>query len=129
MAITFGITIKKSESQEEKDAKAAAQFEEKLEQVRQALPGLIEELRDMKIELLPAIKEMSAKEAEIKRLAMILGESFSHDGVTLQYKKGGMRTTWATEKLEGLAEVYPKILNLRTVKQGNDTVAIVGMPK
>ena len=88
------------------------------------LNELLEQYRDMKTELAPAIARLSELEKEIKAHVRETGETATIEGASVKIRKGSTRTSWDSKGLNGYAVAYPEIEEFKTVKQSADVVTI-----
>lgn len=84
----------------------------------------LEQLRDMKQELGPAIAKVGRLEKKIKQHILDTGETAEVKGVTIRLRTGYTRITWNSKALEGYAVAHPDILALRSESEIKPSVSI-----
>ena len=77
------------------------------------LESLLEEYRDAKIELQPAITELKNMEKHIKQMAIETGEVAEIDGASVSIRNGYTRLSWNAQALNGYAAAHPEIEQFR----------------
>jgi hypothetical protein len=90
------------------------------------LEEMLQEYRDMKIELAFPLERLKKLETQIKDVVRETGETAEIDGAYIKVttpKKARVR--WDTKALEGFAAAHPELLELKTEYWAKPSVRIV----
>ena len=85
---------------------------------------MLEQYRDMKAELGPAIDALTLLEKDIKAHVLETGETGDVPGVTVSIRNGYIRTSWNGKALEGYAAAHPEIEQFKSVSETGPSVII-----
>lgn len=88
------------------------------------LNEMLEQYRDMKTELQPALDAMKALEKRIKAHVLDTGEFGDVPGVIVAIRNGYTRKSWDGKALEGYAAAYPEIAQFCKVSEVRPSVSI-----
>jgi hypothetical protein len=88
------------------------------------LNKMLEQYRDMKTELQPAIDAMRDLEKRIKTHVLDTGEFGDVDGIIVATRRGYTRKSWNGKALEGYAAAHPEIMQFCTVSETRPSVSI-----
>lgn len=90
------------------------------------LERMLEEYRDMKVELAYPLEKLANLEKQMKEIVKETGEIVEVEGARIKVvapKKP--RVYWNTKALEGFAAANPKLLALRSEKWSSPSIQIV----
>ena len=88
------------------------------------LSEMLEQYRDMKAELAPAMESLNRLEREIKAHVLDTGETAKVVGAEVKIRNGYTRTSWDGKLLAAYAKTNPEVLNFQKVSEVAPTAVL-----